>query len=354
MNILKPPMKKACCLLVLLLSLSARADNVTSTRVVDVGTTKAVVFEETISPDKAFAMGWTILPKSAKQKPVDWSKWNPDDADAVDKFITQYVKDPYNAATTQDDYELINGLIDFKGKSYVELPTDEPDAPHKNRGYVAVSWSPPGHGVRYALIKSDERFSTYNLWLVTIDAAGMRQADIAGDLDKAVAPVLAAKRPLRIGAYETIYRMGDDNPPGPVVTFHGDTADIPFDSDIVKSDLDTTLVSGLVTVRLSDGKVLKASNDTPVDDPYLSNPALAKADHALNATYVKMMKSLRADDRAALKKEQLAWIVQRDSDGNTALQQGIDDNAPDPRTVRDKSLIDSTQKRLAELQGRLK
>jgi len=344
-------MKATVITLVLLFVLPLWGDNVTSRRLVDVDTGKAVVFEETVSPDGNYAIGWTIRPLQKDAKPVDWSLWNPDD---TDKLLNAYVPNLGDPPTDKDDYKFVNGVIDLKGKKFLELPTDVPDYPHKNRGYVVVAWGPEKQNPRYGLIESDARFETADFWLVTIDSSGMHEVDLADAFNKVIDPIVREKRPLTASQYENFLSLTGGQAENVDVAFKGDSATINFESDIPKSEDDTSMVEGKLTFRLSDGKVLHVSSNSEKDDPMESVPALAKADHELNQVYSKLYQTLGPAQKADLKKEQLAWIEQRDNDAEGAWHKSLDDpSAHDPHDARNKSLLESTQKRLAELKSRL-
>lgn len=57
--------------------------------------------------------------------------------------------------------------------------------------------------------------------------------------------------------------------------------------------------------------------------------------------------------RKALKKEQLEWIARRDLDAAQAIEQAEKGKAADPGAAQSKTLLESTQKRAAELKARL-
>jgi hypothetical protein len=174
-------------------------------------------------------------------------------------------------------------------------------------------------------------------------------------LNKATASIVEEKRPLAHQAYQTIYSVASGGVASiPPVAFHDSTVVIPFESDIPKSDEDFTEVDGLITIKLTDGSIIKALSDTPRDDPFQDIPAMAKADHELNQIYSQISQKLSPTERADLKKDQLAWIDQRDTDAAKAMDESAGDpSAHDIRDARNKSLLESTQKRVKELQVRL-
>ena len=338
-------MKKLCCLFVLLFALLARADNNTCKRIIDVGTTKVVPFEETVSPDGAYAIGWTIIPKNSSVKPVDWSKWTGENIE--DFFVSS---DTADDDSFDQKYNVTDCLIDLKRRTYLALPSADADYPRKNPGFLVAAWSPVANGTRYALVQNDARFCTENLWLITIDSAGMHMKDLTHQLAQAVDPIVAVKRPIVSDWYETFYSLSDSNTPPRAIAIKGEMAEIPFQSDIPKSDTDSSEVDGTVTLNLPKGVVTNASSDAKAEDPLEDDPALAEADHDLNAVYARLIGSLNVPDRAALKKEQLDWIKNRDSLAHGALR----DNSGNPWLLRNDALLNETQRRLAELKARIK
>jgi hypothetical protein len=344
-------MKPAGFFLLALLFLPAWGDDDTSKRLIDVGTTKVAVFEETVSSDGRYAIGWSIRPHTKNAKPVDWSLWDPNDASKLTNVCTYLPGE----ISDDDDYELYDCVIDLKAKKILELASADPEYTGKNRGFLAVAWSPAGKGTRYALFENDFRFSNVNLWLITIDSSGMHQKDLAADLNKATAHIVAEKRPLTHQTYQTIYSVATGGVASiPPVAFHDSTVILPFESDIPKSGEDFTEVDGLITIKLADGSIIKAISNTPRDDPFQDIPAMAKADHQLNQIYGQLSQKIPSDQRADLKKDQLAWIDQRDADAAKAMDESAGDpSAHDIRDARNKSLLESTQKRAKELQDRL-
>ncbi len=330
-------------ILAALLALPAWGDNVTSTHVVDCGQNKAVPFDETLSSDRRYAIGWTVLVQNKKAKPVDWSQW---DATDTSKFIDTYLSDS-DEPRDKDDYAFVNCVIDLDGKTLLLLSSDNADFPQKNRGYLVAAWSLPEKGRQYAMVENDARFYTSNLWLITIDSTGMHQTDLVKSFDRATDKILRQYRPLNFGEYGTSYDAK-------TTSFNGSSATITFESDIPKSEDENSMVEGVLSIHLPDGAVTQVSSHSKPDDPMKEFPELAKADGELNQIYGQLSQKLDPAQRGDLKKEQLDWIKQRDNDAAEALRQSSEDpSAHDLHDARNKSLFQSTQKRLAELKGRL-
>jgi len=335
-------MNRIVLLLALIFVLPVWAADVATDQLVDVGSGKAVTFQETISPDVRYVIGWTLRPHKKNVKPIEWSLWTPDNPR---KFLETYASYLPGDISADDDYELIDCIIDLKTKKLLQLPTKEVDYPGKHRGDIFSAWSPAGQGVRYALVQNDFQYSTENLWLITLDSGGMHQIDIGGNLQKAVDPIVAEKRPLVNHAYETVFPLSAQDSTDIPVAFHDSTVTIPFWSDVPKTEEDDTQVEGAVTVKLPEGTVLKASSSTPRDDPFKDVPELAKADHELNQVYRQLGQKLSSKQQGDLKHEQQLWIIQRDNDAAYASETS--------RAARNKSFLESTRQRITDLQDRL-
>ena len=321
-------------------------------KLVDLGGMKIVIFEDTKSRDGHYALGWTILPVDKKAPAVDWSRWDSDNPASMNKYEMRDEEHP------QARYEGVDCVVDLRQKFFLHLPAAFPDYPHKNRGYFVASWGPEIKGVRHAFVQIDARFYTTDLWLVTLGPDGMKQKQIVEALNKQVLTVLRDKRPVDFDQYGITFPVSSTAAGGAgKVTYHSQTADVPFYAEIPKSMVQSSMVAGTVTVDLKNGGVGKAESDTQRDDPYARDPALKKADAELNKTYVALLHILTAASAETLKKEQRKWIQQRNYNADEAREEAIDashiDATAESSKARDKSLLESTLKRTAELKVRL-
>src|ERR1700677_1220670 len=293
------------------------ADDDDENKTVDIGGKQVGIFKDTFSPDRRYAAG------------------------------------------CYDEAE--DCIVDFKKKKILRLPCDQPYIPPENHASFAVSWGPEVNGRRQAFVENEARFYTDNLWLVAADATGMTQKEIASDLDASVRAVAADKRPLSHSRFEISFPVvtyTDDVVKGAVV-YHEKTAEVPFSAEIPRSMDDNALVEGTVTVRLGDGSVENAGSDAARDDPFASDQKLRKADEELNKTYAALLHALTPARAGELKNEQRKWIEQRNDDADTAgkevavAENSDSDATADTSKARNKSLLESTQKRTAELKSRL-
>lgn len=301
--------------------------NTDEPRVIDCGKEHAVTFENTTSPDGAYAIGWTLRPK---RKDVPEVKWSEDGPENVEEMPTGWNEDDEKLP-----YKLIDCLIDIRRKKLVELPSDCPYVPHKNHWNLEVKWSQETNGRRYGLLANQARFSTSDLWLIAMNRDGrVEQTNLERKLDEEAEKIITIEKrpPDRYEVWSDV-RSAE---------FRENEVEIPFDAEVPKSQVDEG-ISGSLTVRLRDAVVTKITNTSKRNDPFNDDPQLATADRQLNDAYNALLKRLSPDQREALRKEQREWIAERDDTARDAV-----DNA-----ARNKSLLESTQSRNAELKKRL-
>lgn len=308
---------------------------------------KVAVFAGTESTDGRYATGWTIRVLRKDAKPVDWSLWTPD-ADAIRYNYIYDFKDGSNIP-----YEVLNYVVDLRQKNTIPLPAEEPFFPGRRNADLNAYWNSDANFPRCGLTQNESRFATENLWLIRIDNTGMSEVDLVKPLDQAVQKLLQSKMPINAAQFAISFPKSDWDENYSLPKFHSASVDIPFTANLPKSDFDS--VKGTVTVHLPDGAILSLSSDTKPDDPFHHDLPLAKADRELNATYAALQRQLDPAKRAALKKEQVAWIEQRDSDAGVANYPIVGQDL-DPSTVRhdrNASLLKSTLQRLKELKKRM-
>src|SRR5438477_237385 len=63
-------------------------DNPLTGHLIECGTDKVVLFRHPASPNRRYAVGWTLRKNGKESKPVDWTKWNPDES--ANAFLKDY------------------------------------------------------------------------------------------------------------------------------------------------------------------------------------------------------------------------------------------------------------------------
>lgn len=312
---------------------------------------KVVLFPGTTSPDGRFAFGWTLRPRRSAASPVEWLEYRGGDAvpGILEKydFIWEGRYSDLDKPTEKGGppYRLLNVIVDLSQKRAQLIPTDYPYFPNKNHAELKVVWGPAKGGVDCAVMGIDTRFSTEKLWLITARDSGIQLLEESKELGKRVEAILKEKRPLSYSAYDTVWLSAEVKSG----VFSEDGVHLDFSAGIPKRDYEG--VDGVVVVDPVTGNILKTVCDAKRDDPFMDNPELAKADKELNRVYAKLQVQLDSKHQAALKKEQLAWLEERDS-GNCP-EVGWGESEEEFNQKRDQSLIASTKERTAELAKRL-
>jgi uncharacterized protein YecT (DUF1311 family) len=127
-------------------------------------------------------------------------------------------------------------------------------------------------------------------------------------------------------------------------------AKVPFVAPATISDQREFGLSGVLTLRLSDGTIAGVSSDSKRLAPFVTNTELRKADQELNATYQAALESAPPKKAEVLKKAQREWISQRDAAAAQAVNVTPYDASEDVcERARENSLLESTKKRVQEL-----
>lgn len=200
-----------------------------------------------------------------------------------------------------------NYFVDLQRKQCVELKTDRPYFPRENHAFLGVFY-----GKGWCLVQNQKRFATENLYLIKLGREKMEATDLEPRLEKAVRLLLEEKRPLYAKGMAISYPNSEWDDVFEQPVFYKDHVRIQFHVDLPKAGYDQ--MTGWATVSLPAGTVTKIECNAKRDNPYLDDPAVAKADKELNEVYGALMKQLSPARAAALKKEQIAWIDGKDKD----------------------------------------
>lgn len=312
----------------------------------DVG--KVTTFEGTASKHGKYAAGWTVRVRDRSARPVDWSLWGSDAGRDTfrDKYIDHPNEDP------KSPYEFMDCVIDLRRKTAVKLPSAEPYWLGQSHGDLHAYWGPDSELPVFGLIQNQKRFATENLWLIKGADSGMSATDLVKTLEPAVRKLVRTRMPLNPEAYAISFPNSDwDEESTPV--FYADSVTIPFTANLPKSSFNR--VVGTISVHLPEGGFLKIESETRPDDPFHDDARLSRADGELNMIYETLQKQLDARGRAALKKEQVAWLAKRD-DAAGLKEYPIAGSEQDPsefRRDRNESLLKSTLQRVEALKKRV-
>ena len=312
---------------------------------VDTKLGKAVLFTGMDSEDGRYAVGWTVRAaiKDAAA-PVDWSRW---DATNPDKLLRRYDWQSYGDEKDRP-YKVVNFVLDRRNSEVVELPAASPHWPWKRNGWqMRVQWCAGKDGALYGLV-TNGNLGTENFWLVTAGAR-LGEKDLSATIRQQVDNLLRDRRPEIADTKDffVTYRVGTEG----CTVSEEEMTRVPFvATPNVSNELEFGL-NGVVTLRPSDATVVAVSSDTKRLEPFVTNEELRKADDELNTAYQSALKSMPQQKAVALRQKQRAWVAQRDVDAAQAVNVTPYGSTADVyEQAREKSLLDSTRKRLGELQ----
>ncbi len=234
-----------------------RAEDFEANPLVTCGTETVVVFANTVSEDERYALAWTIRPNQ-KKEPVDWSSYVP-----LDFYL---FRNKYNFVSDLDqtdhqDYQLVNGVVDLAAKRFTPLPSKNPYYPDRVRAGISAAWSDKRRGARYALVAIDTQLETDDLWLLTLDAPGLKPLSLTDAADKAVIKRMRKRDPWNYKYYATSYEPGGGANLNSISlpVFRKDSVTIPFYTDVPRSGPDGD--QGKITFALPKGNVLRLGFD---------------------------------------------------------------------------------------------
>jgi len=309
---------------------------------------KGLLFSGMGSKDGRFALGWTVRPVKNGDEPVDWSRWDPTDPD---KLLRHYDWQSYGLQPPPP-YQAVDFVIDLQTRVTADLPTDNAYWPWKRDCQMVTAWRAGPDGRLYALVENDYGESTENFWLLKLSGKGMVVKEMTADLRKAVNGILRERRPEVAAAdYMVSYRLKGNEE----AEKEGGLFDIPFVANAPISDQGEFQLSGTATIRLLDGTVAGVASDAKRLEPFVDNEALRKADEKLNMIFQAALRSMSPKDAEAFKQNEREWIAKRDADASQAVNvtpYGSTQQAYE--RAREDSLLQSTKKRIKELQDRIR
>jgi uncharacterized protein YecT (DUF1311 family) len=303
-------------------------------------------------------VAWTLQPAAKGVPPVDWSHWDPADPDKLLRLYDwgYYTREDENAVP----YKVVDFVLDTQSGKTAGLPLANRGWSTQRDGRETIAmWGEEGDRVKYGLVANgydgydwvtdQNRFEAENILLVNLESTRMQVKDVMPDLRKRIDDLLSERRP-DVAAKKFIVsypiKAGDTE------MSQNDFVEIPFEASPLNSNLKEFQLVGTVKFRISDGEVVGAFSDQKRLNPFIDNEALKKADEKLKSVFQALLKSLPPADAAALKQQELKWIVQRDSDAAQAVNlTPVDARQPDWEAVRETSLLESTKKRIEELQS---
>lgn len=282
---------------------------------------------------------------AAKGKPpVDW-----DGIAKGEKAVGEYVD--------EEGYRVSNVIVDLERRVIAaRLAFDDPYFPGKNHGGFGIAYGPEKDGRRFILAGSAGKWEPNGIRLVELGPSGARQTDLLKILNPPAARHVAKVRG-DASHYVLDYWITELPETGLLTGFaDATTLRVPCIAQVPKQD--DPSVDAVIELRLSPGPRIEVVAVQPAKamppEPTEDNPQVAAADKELNAAYATLRGKLDAAAKTQLVEEQRAWMQKRDGDIQTLPGEDGGDAMANPRFARDRSLLQLTRERTAELRARAK
>jgi lipoprotein NlpI/uncharacterized protein YecT (DUF1311 family) len=320
--------------------------------VINVGERKAELVAGTGTSDGRFALAWTLRPLKDAE-PVDWSLLQKD----REKFRDNYSDDDrYFVEILVVDAVSKKSLATLKLAASWSLPgVDHED--------LVARWGPRDRdGRRFAIVNCDRKWSSQDLILLDVSGETVSQRSLLVPLDEVVRNfVVKQNRGRQASAtkqYTVEYPIFDLPEIGRQKGFSDhNNLRLPFTALIPKSEKDSAYGGVLhlnlasqpdgPTATIQGSPILSAGKD---EQQVSTDVRFLDADRRLNQVYEALRAGLSASERERLKKEELAWINQRNGVAQEANGKAQEASLENPTAVADRELVKVTQARADELE----
>jgi lipoprotein NlpI/uncharacterized protein YecT (DUF1311 family) len=320
--------------------------------VINVGERKAELVAGTGTSDGRFVLAWTLRPLKDAE-PVDWSLLQKD----REKFRDNYSDDDrYFVEILVVDAVSKKSLATLKLAASWSLPgVDHED--------LVARWGPRDRdGRRFAIVNCDRKWSSQDLILLDVSGETVSQRSLLVPLDEVVRNFVAKQNRGRQASaakqYTVEYPIFDLPEIGRQKGFSDhNNLWLPFTALIPKSEKDSAYGGVLhlnlasqpdgPTATIQGSPILSAGKD---EQQVSTDVRFLDADHRLNQVYEALRAGLSASERERLKKEELAWINQRNGVAQEANGKAQEASLENPTAVADRELVKVTQARADELE----
>jgi hypothetical protein len=204
-----------------------------------------VPFPELQSPDKRFAIGWTMLRVGINGQEIDRNR------DGVPRFLD--LSGPKELTEQESADSIQNVFMDRETGNILVMQSRQPMWPGKSRGHLSVAWSPSRESGVVALVANDVRFFTANLWVVEFQTGALKVTDLVPKLTKR----LEAEIQRLSGARGSgLFFVIEPEQPEERVIFGRGEMDVFFRAEFPKAEEGPAL-EGVVTLRRDDWEVVR-------------------------------------------------------------------------------------------------
>lgn len=318
--------------------------------VVHCGKDTAVLYPGSESPDKHYALGWTIRPVTDDALPVDWARLEKEGWEYLSGFQFGDGKgDP------DSNHKVTIGLIDQHTKSFKSITDTFPPMVAHWDDRLEVRWIDKQH----AFAQNEAKWGTYDLFFLRASSDSFEAIHPLSEMRKRVRELLGQKRPLAphmlvdFDFSEEVTKKSPDTTIPKTVPCKVENGILHmYFSAYIPRGINYEDLTGHVLISLKDGKPIKAVSDDPADKPFVGE--LGEADQRLNEIYAKLSSRLTGDELKEFKTNEAEWIERRNNTANQKSPDVTEDCTLETyRKIRNEEALKLTRERTEVLQKQL-
>ena len=298
------------------------------------------------SPDRRFALAWTVSPIKPSTPAYDWSKWSAENQFAP--LEDPNVVDQVDAAST-GKYVAKNVILDLAKKKAYPLEIDLCHISQRLQTSSSSSWQlwwifNEGEQ-RVAAITTSGRRGVLGAGIVTVSETEVREIPFLDQLWEFANADLKQRKVKNASALQ--YMHIDMKGMATRDVFPIEYSVFPLSGEpSYEKTVNLVLTEGGITIKAASGKAAAASQAAG------GATSLADADARLNGVYKALQGALSPEKMASLRTEQRQWIKDRDTAVKSALSKaGVSSASKEGKNLTDQVMLKWTVQRCEVLEA---
>ena len=301
------------------------------------------------SPDRRFALAWTVSPIKPTTPDYDWSKWSAENQFAP--LDDPNVVDEVDAAST-GKYVAKNVILDLEKKKAYPLSLDLCHISQRLETSSSSSWQlwwifNEGEQ-RVAAITTSGRRGVSGVEIVTVNETEVREIPVLDQLWEFANADLKQRKVKDASALQYMHINMKGAATRDVFPIEYSVFPLSGEPSHEKT-VNLVLTEGGITIKAASGKAAAASQAAG------GAASLADADARLNGVYKALQGALSAEKMAALRTEQRQWIKDRETAVKSALSKaGVSSASKEGKNLTDRVMREWTVQRCEVLEAMAK
>jgi uncharacterized protein YecT (DUF1311 family) len=298
------------------------------------------------SPDRRFALAWTVSPIKPGTPDYDWSKWSAENQFAP--LDDPNVVDQVDAASS-GKYVAKNVILDLERKKAYPLLLDlcriSKRMETSSSSSWQISWIFNEGEQRVAAITTSGRRGVSSVEIVAVSETEVKEIPVLDRLWEFAKADLKQRKVKNASALEYMHVEMKGTATRDVFPIEYSVFPLSGEPSYEKT-VNLVLTAGGITIKAASGKAAAASQAAG------GATSLADADVRLNGVYKALQGALSPEKMAALRTEQRQWIKDRDTAVKSALSKaGVSSASKEGKNLTDQVMLKWTLQRCEVLEA---